>query len=173
MLSKHFLWFCTKILVLHELTERGMSLSKQFPCLLFEFPAAQLKPNLTQLLAKLEKVYVNSFLEALKTEHLSYIIFTVFFFPFSFFFFFYCNSYLNLRVDKVQEEFLFALTIVGVSHAVTQHRAELPLGFWLLEAIVAVSGKWLPEVHWELPWQLNEGLSSLLLTQPCTEHIPT
>lgn len=73
----------------------------------------------------------------------------------------------------MQEEFLFALTVVGVSHAVTQHCTELPLGFWLLEAVVAVSGKRLPEIHWELPWQLNEGLSSLLLTQPYTEHIPT
>ena len=63
-----------------------MSLSKQFPCLLLEL-TVQLKPNLTQLPAKLEKGYANAFLEALKTENLSYVIFTEFFFSFFLFFF--------------------------------------------------------------------------------------
>lgn len=50
-----------------------------------------------------------------------------------------------------------------MSHTVIQHCAELSLSLWLLEAKVAVSGEWLPQVHWELSRQLNEGLSNLLL----------
>lgn len=68
------------------------------------------------------------------------------------------------------EEAVPALTVVRMSHAVPQHGAEPPLSSWLREAIVAVSGKGLPQVNRELPRQLNEGLSGLLLTRPYTKE---
>lgn len=72
-------------------------------------------------------------------------------------------------MNDIQEEALSPLTVVWVSHAVPQHGTELPLRFWLRETIVAVPGEGLPQVNWELPWQLNKGLSDLLLTWTYTE----
>lgn len=73
-------------------------------------------------------------------------------------------------MNDVQEEALSELTVVWVPHAVPQHGAELPLSFWLWEAIVAVPGEGLPQINRELPRQLNEGLSNLLLTRAYTKN---
>lgn len=55
-------------------------------------------------------------------------------------------------------------TVIQMSDAVTQESTELPLVSGILEAEVAMSEEWLPQVHREFLGQDHKGLCVLLLT---------